>query len=63
MTGTAQLTLGGLQGPRALGDLRYREDGRPMQEEALRRFASAAKQAINAHKAQGIIWVGGTWPP
>lgn len=55
VAGTAQLTVGGLQGPRALGDLRYREDGHSVQEEALRRFATAAKQAINAHKAQGII--------
>lgn len=55
VAGTAQLTVGNLQGLRAFGDLRYREDGRYVQEVALRQFAAAAKQAINAHKAQGII--------
>lgn len=55
IAGTAQLTIGNLRGPRTRGDLRYREDGRHVQEEALRRFAAATKQAISAHKAQGII--------
>lgn len=55
VAGTAQLTVGNLQGPRDLGDLRYREDSRHVQEGALRRFAAATKQAINAHKARGII--------
>ncbi len=49
--GTAQLTIGNLRGVRDLHhDLRYREDSLHVQEAELRRFATTAKQAINAHK-------------
>ena len=54
VAGTAQLTIGNLRDLRSTRDLRYREDGRHVQEAALRRFATAAKRAINDHRERGL---------
>lgn len=51
ISGTAQLTIGGLQRPRDLDcTLRYREDGRWIQADEIRAFGNAAHKAIKAFR-------------
>lgn len=54
ISGTAQLTIGGLQRPRKRDcSLRYREDGRRIQADEIRVFDDAAHKAVNAYRE---IW-------
>lgn len=51
--GTIQLSINGLRRPRDLDcSLRYREDGRWVQAEAVQAFADAVRAAIRAHRAR-----------
>lgn len=54
ISGTAQLSIGGLQHPRKRDcSLRYREDGRWIQAREIQAFGAAAHKAVNAYRE---IW-------